>query len=311
MATQVQTTMGGLEWTLLVTLSDFWGGSFFFMEVAVASLPPLTVVVLRVGLAALALNILLPLAGVRMPHGLHVWRAFLVMGILNNLMPFTLIVWGQTHIDSGLASILNATTPLLTVLVAHVLTTDEKATSARMLGVVVGFIGVALMIGPDVLRTFDGSVAGQLAVLGAGVSYAFAGIYGRRFVRMELSPMTTATGQLTASTVIFIPLTLVVDQPWALALPDGWTIGAVIALALFSTVLAYVIYFRILATAGATNLLLVTFLVPVSAILLGTLILGEQLDVRHFTGMALISVGLAVIDGRLRRLCGSPARFKR
>jgi len=296
------TAMGRLEWALLVTLSILWGASFFFMEVAVTSLPPLTVVILRVGLAAVALNCCVRLLCARMPTDPRVWATFLIMGVLNNLIPFSLIVWGQTHIASGLASILNATTPLFTVLVAHVLTTGEKATRGRIIGVAVGFAGAVLMIGPDALRIIDSGVLGQIAVLGASVSYALAGIYGRRFVRMGLSPVTTATGQLTAATFVLLPIVMFVDRPWALAMPGPWTFGAIAALALLSTALAYIIYFRILATAGATNLLLVTFLVPVSAILLGTLILGEQLDIRHFAGMGLIGFGLVAIDGRIREL---------
>ena len=298
------TAMGRLEWALLVSLSILWGGSFFFMEVAVTSLPPFTVVILRVGLAAVALNFIVRLFGTPVPTQPSVWKTFLIMGVLNNLIPFSLIVWGQTYIASGLASILNATTPMFTVLVAHVLTTDEKATGGRIFGVVMGLAGVILMIGPDVLEQFDEGVVGQIAVLEAAVSYALAGIYGRRFVRMGLSPMTTATGQLTAASIVLLPVALLVDRPWTLALPGAWTLSAVAALALLSTALAYIIYFRILATAGATNLLLVTFLVPVSAILLGTLILDEQLEVRHFTGMGLIGLGLAAIDGRVRDLGG-------
>lgn len=302
-AVGIHSVMGRLEWALLITLSVLWGGSFFFMEVSVASLPPLTVVVLRVGLAALALNAIAMLLGMRMPSSPQVWGTFIIMGVLNNLIPFSLIVWGQTHIASGLASILNATTPLFTVVAAHFLTADEKATGVRLAGAAVGLIGVVLMIGPDAVRTMSAGVMGQLAVLGAAVSYALAGIYGRRFARRGLSPMTTATGQLTAATFVLIPLAAVVDRPWILAMPGTWTIGSVCALALLSTALAYIIYFRILATAGATNLLLVTFLVPVSAILLGTLILGEHLDARHFAGMGLIGLGLAAIDGRiLKRL---------
>ena len=283
--------MGPSEWAQLLTLSVLWGGSFFFMGVAVKSLPPLTIVVLRVGLAAVALNLLILLLRLRMPSEPRVWGTFLAMGILNNLIPFSLIVWGQTHIASGLASILNATTPLFTVILAHFLTSDERATGPRLTGVMVGFIGVALMIGPDAVRSMSAGVAGQLAVLGAGVSYAFAGIYGRRFVRMGIPPMITATGQLTAATVVLCPLAAIVDRPWTLAVPDSATIGALLGLAFLSTALAYIIYFRILAKAGATNLLLVTFLVPVSAVLLGTQLLGERLNVLHFVGMSLIGLG--------------------
>jgi len=224
------------------------------------------------------------------------------MGFLNNLVPFSLIVWGQTQIGSGLASILNATTPLFGVVVAHVLTRDEKMTGHRLAGVVLGFAGVVVMLGPAALRTVGSDIAAQLACLAAAFSYALAGVFGRRFRRMGVAPMATATGQVTASTAMLVPLALLVDRPWTLAMPGPATWGAILGIAALSTALAYVLYFRILATAGATNILLVTFLVPVSAIILGSLVLGEVLELQHLAGMALIGTGLAAIDGRLARI---------
>lgn len=296
---------GGM-WLLLGALSVLWGGSFFFAKVAVDELRPFTVVLGRVGLAAIALNVVVRLSGYRMPRSRGAWGAFFGMGALNNLLPFSLIFWGQTHIASGLAAILNATTPLFTIVVAHALTRDEKLTANRAAGVLAGLAGVVVMIGPEALGGLGLDVAAQLAVLGAALSYAFAGIYGRRF--RTLPPLVPATGQVTASTLLVLPVALIVDRPWELAPPSPVTWGAVLGLALLCTAIAYVIYFRILATAGATNLLLVTFLIPVSALLLGTTILDERLDPAQFAGMALIFAGLAVIDGRivgaLRRYLG-------
>jgi drug/metabolite transporter (DMT)-like permease len=294
--------MTGPEWAMLLALSVLWGGSFFFTGVALRALPPLTLVVLRVGLAALILAVVLRAIRLPMPRGSRVWAAFFGMGLLNNVVLFSLIVWGQTQIASGLAAILNATTPLATVLVAHFLITDEKMTRNRVAGVLIGLLGVALMIGPDTLRGLGTEVLAQLAVLGASVSYAFAGVFGRRFGRMGIDPMATATGQVTASTLLRLPVALLVERPWTLPMPSLTVCGAVLGIAALSTALAYVLYFRILSTAGATNLLLVTFLIPVSAILLGSLVLGERLDAAHFVGMALIGAGLAAIDGRLLRL---------
>jgi drug/metabolite transporter (DMT)-like permease len=289
----------------LLALSILWGGSFFFVGVAVGDLPPFTIVALRVGLAALGLGAVVLLAGERMLFERPIWLAFAVMGLINNAVPFTLIVWGQTHIASGLASILNATTPLFGVIVAHVLTHDEKMTGARVVGVVVGIAGVVLVIGPDAVQGLRTNIAAQLAILGAALSYAFAGVFGRRFQRAGIRPLASATGQLTASTLILLPLALAIDQPWTLAMPSGQTWAAIVGLALLSTSLAYLIYFHILAIAGATNILLVTLLIPVSAILLGGLFLGEQLAVRHFAGMGVIGLSLIVIDGRiLRRMRG-------
>ncbi len=296
---QINRAMTPGEWGLLLVLSVLWGGSFFFNGVALRAFPPLTLVLLRVGLAAVILFGVMRALGVAMPRDRGVWLAFLGMGFLNNVVPFGLIVWGQTHIASGLASILNATTPLFGVIVAHLLTADEKMTGPRLAGVVLGLAGVVAMIGPDALAGIGLDVAAQGACLAAALSYAFAGVFGRRFRRLGVAPLATATGQVTASTLMLIPLVALVDRPWTLAAPGLDTVAAILGLAALSTALAYVLYFRILATAGATNLLLVTFLLPVSAILLGALVLGERLDPRHFAGMALIGGGLAAIDGRV------------
>jgi drug/metabolite transporter (DMT)-like permease len=295
----VHHAMTRAEWAMLLALSVLWGGSFFFTGVALRELPPLTLVLLRVGLAAVILNLALPALGLRMPRDGQTWAAFFGMGLLNNAVPFCLIVWGQTHIASGLAAILNATTPLATVVVAHVLTADERMTGNRLAGVLIGFAGVVVMVGPTALAGFEVALAAQLAGLAAAISYAFAGVFGRRFGAMGVPPLVTAAGQVTASTLLLVPVTLVVDRPWTLPIPGAATWAAVLGIAALSTALAYVLYFRILATAGATNLLLVTFLIPVSAIVLGWLVLGEVLDPRHFAGMALVGAGLAAIDGRL------------
>ncbi|MBT3306136.1 MAG: EamA family transporter [Alphaproteobacteria bacterium] len=294
----VNKVMSPFEWGLLLTLSLLWGGSFFFVGVAVKELPTFTIVVCRVFFAALTLWAVMKAMGLKMPTSRRVWGAFFVMGFLNNAVPFSLIVWGQGHIASGLAAIINATTPLFTVIVAHSLTTDEKMTGTRLAGVIVGLVGVAFMIGLDVLQSLGVNVLAQIAILAASLSYAFAGVFGRRFRDLGVSPMAAATGQVTASSIMLAPIMLIVDTPWTLPVPSMATIGALAGIALLSTALAYTLYFRILATAGATNLLLVTLLVPVSAILLGVLVLGEVLEPKHFIGMAMIGVGLAAIDGR-------------
>ncbi len=300
-------TMSGRDWLLLVTLSVLWGGSFFFSEVALAELGPLTVVLGRVGFAALALVGFVYLAGHRLPSAPGLWGAFLVMGALNNLIPFSLIVWAQVAIDSGLAAILNATTPLFTVVLAHCLTRDERMTRGRFAGMVFGIAGVAVLVGPEALGQLGGglstaglSTAGlaQLAVLGAACCYGCAGIYGRRF--QGLPPVVAAAGMVTCSAVLTLPLALVVERPWQID-PGALTWAALLGLALLSTALAYVIYFRILASAGATNLMLVTFLIPVSALILGVVVLGERPAPSTFAGLALIFAGLAFVDGRLLR----------
>lgn len=284
---------------MLLALSVLWGGSFFFNEIALAELPVVTVAFARVALAALVLVAVLHLHRERFPVDASIWLAFFAMGLVNNVLPFTLILAGQQHVASGVASILNASTPLFTVLLAHILTSDERMAPGKLIGVIIGFVGVAAMIGADAVQDLGTHVVAQALCLAGALSYAFAGIYGRRFRTMKVTPTATAAGQLIASSLILMPVFVIVDQPWTLPAPGIGTIGALIGVAVLSTALAYVLYFRILATAGATNLLLVTFLIPVSAIILGTLFLGEILQTHHVLGMALIGAGLAVIDGRL------------
>jgi drug/metabolite transporter (DMT)-like permease len=290
-------------WILLTLLSVLWGGSFFFIGVAVREVPPLSIVAARVVMAALVLLPVLRLLGLGLPRQRNLWLAFFGMGLLNNAIPFMLIVWGQTQIPSGLASILNATTPISTALVAHVFTADEKLTSNRIAGVLLGVAGVAVMLGPDLLAGLGDNLWAQGACLLATLSYACAGVFGRRFRRMGIPPLVTASGQLTASSLLLLPLALIVDRPWTLVLPAWPVLAALLALAVLSTALAYVIFFRVMAAAGS-NVNLVTLLVPVSAILLGVLVLGEDLLPRHLLGFGIIALGLAAIDGRLLALFG-------
>lgn len=261
-----------------------------------ASLPPFTVVLGRVGFAAIILNLFLALRRDPMKLSLP-WGPFVVMGILNNVIPFSLIVWGETRVSSGLASILNATTPVFAVVVAHFATGGERMTWGRAVGVVFGVLGVVVLTGPDALRGLgSASFPGEVACLLAAVSYAVAGIYGRRF--KGLPSLHVATGQLTGATIVMLPVAAITERFWMLPAPDAATWEAFAGIAVLCTALAYILYFRILATAGAINLLLVTFLLPVSALLLGWLVLGEHIAPATVAGMALIGVGLAAIDGR-------------
>lgn len=222
--TTLHRSMTPLEWLLLLTLSVLWGGSFFFGEVALDELPPLTLVLGRVGLAAIALNLVVLVAGHQMPRDAKLWGAFLIMGALNSFIPFSLIFWGQTEITSGLASILNATTPLWTVVLAHLLTKDERLSRNKLAGIVFGLVGVVVMIGPAALGGVSLNVLAQLAVLGAALSYGFAGVFGRRFKRVGVNPLVTAAGQLTGSTIMMLPVALIADQPWTLPAlsPTTW-----------------------------------------------------------------------------------------
>lgn len=289
--------MSGGEWGILLILSVLWGGSFFFLAVALRELPPITIMLLRVGLGALPLLLVLPFRGERLPGSLKLWGMLVILGLLNNALPFVLYAFAQLRIESGLASILNATTPLWGVLVAHFLTRDERATVPKIAGVLLGFAGVAVMIGTK--AGLDGETLAILMCLGATLSYAFAAVYARRFRPLGIPPLTVATGQLLGATLLLLPFSFVLEQPWTGPSPSAATSWSIAGFALICTSFAYWLYFRLLETAGATNALLVTFLIPVIAILLGAFVLGEALELRHYGGMALIALGLASIDGRL------------
>ncbi len=297
MRREIRTVMSATDWMLLVTLGILWGGSYFFGKVALAQLPPFTVAAGRLGIAAAVLHVIVRAAGYAMPGSIRAWRALWIMGLLNNVIPMSLILWGQTRIGSGLAAILNASTPLFTVLLAHFFTRDERLTARKIGGVLFGVTGVVAMIGPAALGGLSGGLLAQFAMLGAALSYACAGIFGRRFAGTP--PLVTAAGQVTASSLTLLPLAFILDRPWLLSPPRARTWAAVLGLALLCTALAYVIYFRILATAGASNLLLVTLLMPVTAVLLGISMLGERIEPRHAVGMTLIAAGLVTIDGRI------------
>ncbi len=294
--------LGPMDSGLLVLLSLLWGGSFLCVGIAVQELPVLTIIALRVSLAALVLWGIVLMRHNQLPRDWAVWRAFLGMGLLNNVIPFGLIVFGQQTIGAGLAAILNATTPLWTVLIAALFLADERFSKQKLFGVLLGLVGVIVMVGPDSLAGISRNLGAQLAVLGATLSYAFASVFGRRFAAAKISPLHTALGQVTASSFILVPLALMIDTPWASALPSQATIFAILGLAVLSTAGGYLLFFNILERAGATNVSLVTLLIPPSAIAMGMLFLEETLQGIHFIGLALIILGLLSLQGRLFRL---------
>ena len=294
--------LGPMDWGLLVLLSLFWGGSFLCVGIAVQEVPVLTIIAIRVSLAALVRWGIALFCGHQLPRGRKTWQAFLALGLLNNVIPFGLIVLGQQTIGAGLAAILNATTPLWTVLVAALFLADERFSKQKLFGVLLGLVGVIVMVGPDSLAGISRNLGAQLAVLGATLSYAFASVFGRRFAAAKISPLHTALGQVTASSFILVPLALMIDTPWASALPSQATIFAILGLAVLSTAGGYLLFFNILERAGATNVSLVTLLIPPSAIAMGMLVLEETLQGIHFIGLALIILGLLSLQGRLFRL---------
>ncbi len=291
--------MTPVEWVMLVILGLCWGCTFFFNEIAVEDAPPLVIILFRVALAAVILWVAVIVSGISVPADHRTWIALAIMATINSAVPFFLIAWGQLHITGGLASILIATSPLFAVLAAHFFTQDEGLTVGKVLGVCAGLVGVVFLIGPELLGDLGKDFMGQLALLGAAFFYAVSAIYGRRFAANNVPPLMVATGQMTMSVVLLLPIVVVVEQPWNLPNPGLAAWSAMVGLALISTSFAYLIYFRILATAGAINILLVNFLVPVSALLLGIFILGETLTREQMIGMAFIALGLALIDGRV------------
>lgn len=297
-------------WLMLIGLGLLWGGSFFFAGVAVKHVPPFTLAFLRFALAALALHIFI--AGRYGIYGVlrARWRSFLILGLFNNALPHSMIFLGQTEIGAGLASILNATTPIWTVIVAHLMTEDEKLTGRKILGALIGLAGTVVLFSPQ-LSVKSGVPLWAMALpLVAAISYGFAAVWGRQF--RDVAPPVTAAGQLTASTLIILPVVLFHDVTGSLPIPPIDAIGAVLALALLSTALAYIVFFRLIAVAGATNASLVTLMVPPSAILLSTLFLGERVGSEDWLGLALIMLGLVVLDGRLtdRIMARRPATEK-
>lgn len=279
------------EWSLLLILSIIWGSSFLFMGILVKELPPLTITALRLSIAALILNLVS--APKKFP-----FREFLILGMTNNTIPYILILWGQIYVASSLASILNSTSPFFTSILAHFLTEDEKLTRGKLVGVTIGFSGTVVMLGPDVLRS-NHDLIGQLMILSGALCYSYATVFGRKLYGMGLSAEAIASGQLTAAALTALPLALVLDNPWTLSKlsPRAWV--SLIGLSILSTALAYLIFFRILESSGATQVNLVTLLIPVTATFLCTTILGEELEDRHLLGMAVILLGLSIVDGRL------------
>ena len=292
--------MGLNQWLMLITLSILWGGSFFFVEVALNDLPAFSIVAFRVVISAAVLWAVVFMLKLPIPKSMGIWAAFLVMGLLNNAIPFSLITWGQVQVSAGLASILNAAVPFFTVIVAGVLLPDEKISPLKVIGVLIGFFGVAVMIGLPGTQA-DYYVLAQFAILASGLSYAFATTYGRRFKRLGVHPIVLAGAQAIAASLVMIPIALSVD-----GVPSFNTIGlssilALLGLGVVSTAIAYILFFKILESAGAVNVSLVTLLIPISAILLGVFILQERLEVIHLIGMGLIAIGLSFVDGRLWR----------
>lgn len=298
--------MGPIEWAMLIVLSAIWGGSFFFFAVIIKELPVFTIVFFRVFLATVALWLYVLISRQALPNFQPIWHNFFLMGFFNNVIPFSLIVWGEQRVAPGLAAVLNATTPFFAVIVAHLTTQNEKLTWNRFAGALVGLIGVAALVGFDAIKNLGVDLWFQLAIVLASVSYGISTIFGRRMV--GIPPLVTAASQTAASSLMLLPLMLMLDHPFSLAMPSFKVIVYLVALALLCTAIAYLIFFNIVKRAGMTNVTLVTLLVPISAMVLGAMLLNEQISARHFLGMAVIGIGLALIDGRIPRKMAATLR---
>lgn len=282
---------------LLLGLATVWGGSFFFAEIALTEVPPLTIALHRVFWAVPPLFLIVWWRGIPIPRSIRTWLCYLVMGALNNAIPFSLIFWGQTNIGSGLASILNGTTAVFGAVVAGILLVDEPLTPRKIIGALFGIFGVAVIMGLDALTNFDPRNLGQLAILGAALSYSFAGVWGKTKLSGH-PPVMNAFGMLVGGTVLMIPIAIFTEGVPVLAL-SGHVWASLLAVATLSTAVAYLLYFEILVRAGSANLMLVTLLIPPIAITLAVVFLGEKIGYEAWIGFGLIAIGLAVTDGRL------------
>lgn len=291
-----QRTLTPRAWTELLLIALIWGGSFLATRLALNEVGVHTIVALRCLGACVILWGVVALRGLTVPRSPKIWFAFFILGLLNNAIPFTLITWAQLSVPSGLAAILNASTAILGVLLASIVFRDERLTMRRLVGVLVGFAGVVIVIGPDVLHRLDLTSLAQIALIGAAFSYACAGAVGRIAAR-GLAPQVAAAGMLTFSALLTIPLALATEGLPQIRTASGW--GALLYLAAGSTALAYLLYYRLLASAGAGNTSLSTLLVAPIAIVLGAVVLDETLPLRAFAGFAALGLGLLVIDGRI------------
>lgn len=290
-----------IDYLLLLLLSAIWGSSFLFIKLAVATIPPMTLVAARLCLAALGLLVFLAVTGRRLPRDWGLWRGFLVVAVVGNVIPFFLINWGEVTVDSSLAAILLAVMPLATLVLAHAFTADERLTPMKGLGVTVGFGGIVVLVGPDALAGLGREVVSQFAIAAAACCYAVTTIFVRRSRLIDLPPAVNSAGVLVTAALVAVPLSLIIDRPWELPAPSDQSLAALVVLALLCTSAAFLILFRLLATTGATFVSLLNYLAPVFGVFWGALLLGEPLHLDALGALALIMFGLALTQVRGRR----------
>ena len=283
----------------LLFLASLWGPSFLFIKIAVAEIPPLTLAAGRVGVAALLLYLILRMQRYNLPQFGPVWKHFAFMGLVHNALPFTLFNWGEQYIDSSLAAILNGTTPLFTIVLAHFLVEDDSLTPSKLVGAIIGFSGLTLLVAPSLLGGMSATGWGLIAVLVAALCYGLAVVYSRLHLR-GLPPLVASTAQLTLATLYMLPLAFLVEQPLSLPVPSLTALGAVLFLAVFGTALAFVVYYRLIERTNASYVSMVTYLIPVFGVILGIIVLNEQLTWNAYVGCALILGGVMIVNGLIK-----------
>ncbi len=293
------------HWMLVLLTAALFGSSFFFIKLAVADVPPLTIAAGRTLVAALVIGAVAAILGVWLPRPGRQWRPLLVVGLLTAILPYALIAAGQAYIDSALGGILFASIPLFSVFLARAFLPDEPLTPGRVGGALIGLAGVAAVIGPGAIAGFSDQLAGVFMTLLAAASYAAGAVYTRG--RTNASPLVLAMGQMfVAAPVLTVPA-LLADRPWTLTPPAG-ALGALVAVGLVSTALPTLLFFRLVRELGATRTSILTFFMPVFAVLLGTLVLGERPDLGAYGGFGLILVGAIMINRASRPSSRDPAR---
>ena len=284
---------------LLILLAALWGPSFLFIKVAVAEIPPLTLVLGRVGIAAVLLTLFLLVQGKSLPRSRTVWRHLAVMGFVHNTIPFVLFGWGEQYIDSALASILNGTTPLFTIVLAHYFVADDRLTPTKLVGVLIGFAGLLLLITPSLTDGLQATTLGLLAVALAAALYGVAIVYSRNNLR-GLPPLVAPAGQMIMATIYLLPLSLLVDRPFSLPPLSQSVVWSMVALGVLGTAVAFVVYYRLLETAPASYVSMTTYVIPIFGVILGVLVLNEQPTWHAYAGFALILLGVMIVNGLIK-----------
>ena len=289
----------GFELALLLALATLWGGSYTFIKLGVATIPPITLIAARTAIAGLLLLVIMRMRGVSMPMDGATWRRFIFQACLNSVIPWTLIAWGERFVDAGLATILNSASPIFTFLFTAAITRHEAASPRKLFGVIAGLAGICLIVGVDAFRDLGEDIVAEVAIVAATICYACAAIFSRGF--KGLDPMAPAAGSLIAGAAVLIPLSLAVERPWTLT-PSTSSLLALLALAVFSTAIAFVIYFRLIQTLGSVGTTAQAYLRVPIGVALSVAFLGERLSPTAWTGLACVVIGVAAMTIPARRV---------